>query len=162
MTFKTKRHTIEFVHINLPPSSLILFGVGEKTPNHVKMYFKWPQQHVPKRVWQLRIVEKLRRGGDSRGTPWSIWRWHWKRWSWFQRENGRYMTAACSEPVETNASGGLDGACLVEASFWPPSPFFSAPDNTLFVRPLPHTTLHNFLSVFLCEHFNQISPFFSS
>lgn len=42
---------------------------GGQTPNYVKMYFRLPQQHVPKRVWQLRIVEKLRRGGIVAGPP---------------------------------------------------------------------------------------------
>lgn len=41
---------------------------------------------------------------------------HSEGWYWFQHDNNRYMTAASSEPAETNA-GGMDGTCLVEASF---------------------------------------------
>lgn len=49
------------------------------------------------------------------------------------------MTAASSEPVESNA-GGMDGTCLVEASFWPPSSsqsiwwFWPSSLSALFIR----------------------------
>lgn len=50
-------------------------GKAGGTHNYVDKYFRLPQQNVPKRIWQLWVVQKLLcwggggGGGSSYGTP---------------------------------------------------------------------------------------------